>query len=51
VHRSQDSITVKGPKGTLKFAMPRTSKSVQGAEVSKPTTAAADKMAVPRVRC
>jgi len=44
---AKDSITVKGPKGTLKFAMPQDVEvGVQGAEVQcKPTTAAADKMA------
>ena len=44
---AKDSITVKGPKGTLKFAMPQDVQvDVQGAEVQcKPTTAAADKMA------
>ena len=42
---AKDSITVKGPKGTLKFAMPQ-DVDVQGSEVQcKPTTAAADKMA------
>ena len=44
---AKDLITVKGPKGTLKFAMPQDVQvDVQGAEVQcKPATAAADKMA------
>jgi len=44
---AKNSITVKGPKGTLKFAVPQDVQvDVQGAEVQcKPTTAAADKMA------
>ncbi len=44
---AKDAITVKGPKGTLKFATPHGVEiGVQGAEVKcKPTTEAADKMA------